>query len=438
MGFARARLPPPPHPPWHDGKPIYPLPLAGSLDKKRILLLIFDGLGDRPVKELGNKTPLQATNTPNLDWFAANGSCGLLDPIGPGICPGSDTSHLALFGYDPFAVYTGRGPFEAAGTGIDVRPGDVAFRCNFATVDSEGRVVDRRAGRLKDAGALARSLDGLTVEGVQVFFRAGTEHRAALVFRGEGLSPQVSDTDPHAEGGQVLRSRPLAAGADRTAGVLNRFTELAREILSKQPLNQEHAVKGLPVANAVLARGAGVFPAIPTMKEKWGLHCAGIAGVGLIRGMCRSVGMDVLDVSGATGGLDTDMVAKAAAAANALREYDFVCVNVKAPDVCGHDGLALEKVRVVERIDEMMGHLRAALAPDTVVAVTADHSTPVALRDHSGDPVPLAIFGEGLRVDAVTEYDEISVASGSLGRLRGLDLLPVLLNLADRAGKFGA
>jgi len=409
------------------------------LEKKRILLLIFDGLGDRPVKELGNKTPLQTASTPNLDWFAANGACGLLDPIGPGIRPGSDTSHLALFGYDPEKVYSGRGPFEAAGVGIDVRPGDVAFRINFATVDQDGKIRDRRAGRLKEGTAeLAKALDGQVIDRVQVFFRAGTEHRASLVLRGKDLSPEVTDTDPHEEGAPVLESQGKSPLARHTAHVLNEFTRFAHKALDLHPVNEGRRRAGLRPANMVLARGAGVFPAIPSMEKRWGMRCAGIAGVAIVRGICRSLGMDVLDVPGATGGLDTDMVAKAAAAVNALREYDFVAVNVKAPDICGHDGLALEKLKVLERIDAMMGHLRASLGPDTIVALTADHSTPVSLKEHSGDPVPLAVFGEGVRVDAVTTYDEVAVASGSLGRLRGMDLLPVLFSLANRAEKFGA
>lgn len=409
------------------------------MDRRRILLLVFDGLGDRPVKELGNKTPLQATSTPNLDWFAANGECGLLDPIAPGVTPGSDTSHLALFGYDPYKVYTGRGPFEAAGVGIDVRAGDVAFRCNFATVDADLRLTDRRAGRIKEGTAdLAAALDGQVIDGVQVLFRAGTEHRAALVLRGDGLSPAVTDTDPHEEGARILDAHPKSPEAAKTARVLNEFTKIAFRELNGHDMNRRRIAENLPAANMVVARGAGIVPALMPMKEKYGMRCAAIAGVSLIRGMCRSVGMEVLDVSGATGGLDTDMVAKAAAAVNALRDYDFVFVNVKAPDLCGHDGKTLEKVKVIERMDEMMGHLRASIPPGTVVAVTADHSTPVSLKAHSGDPVPLAVFADGARVDIVTEFDEIAVAAGSLGRLRGLDLMPILLNLAGRTEKYGA
>ena len=409
------------------------------MDERKILLIIFDGLGDRPVVELGHKTPLEAALKPNLDWFASNGTSGLLDPIAPGVRPGSDTSHLALFGYDPHEVYTGRGPFEAAGVGIELQPGDIAFRCNFASVDDKMRLTDRRAGRIREGtDELAKSLDGLKIGRVKVLFRAGTEHRAVLVFRGKGLSPKVSDTDPHEEGETIRESKPLEPRARGTAKALNAFTKEANEILNEHPINQERVSQGLAPANVVLARGAGIAPEIQPVGERYDLKAAGIAGVTLLKGIFRITGMDVVEVRGATGGLDTDMIAKADAALKALKTHDLVVVNVKAPDLCGHDGKASDKIRVIERIDQMMASLKPSLGADVVVALTADHSTPVSLKDHSGDPVPLTIFGEGLRVDAIPHFDERSVAAGNLGRLRGQDLMPVLLNLANRTPKFGA
>ncbi len=409
------------------------------MDRQKILLIIFDGLGDRPVTELGHKTPLEAAPKPNLDWFAANGMSGLLDPIGPGIRPGSDTSHLALFGYNPLEVYTGRGPFEAAGVGLELQKGDVAFRCNFATVNENLVLKDRRAGRIKDGTAeLAASLNGMKLGRHHVLFKEGTEHRAVLVLRGKGLSSQVTDTDPHEEGQPIRESKPLNGKAKGTARLLNAFTRKAYEILKDQPVNAERTKQGLPPANMVVCRGGGIAPDLPPVTETYGLKAAGIAGVALIKGMFRSTGMDVLDVKGATGGLDTDMVAKAEAALMALTTYDLVVVNVKAADLCGHDGQASEKIRVVERMDQMMGHLKAHLPADVVVAITADHSTPCAIKDHSGDPVPLTIFAEGIRVDEVLHYDERSVAKGILGRVQGRDLMPLLLNQANRTEKFGA
>ncbi len=409
------------------------------MDRRKILLIIFDGLGDRPITELGHKTPLEAAPKPNLDWFAANGMNGLLDPIAPGVRAGSDTSHLALFGYDPVEVYTGRGPFEAAGVGLELQKGDVAFRSNFASVDENLVLTDRRAGRIKEGtDELAKALDGMKLGRIRALFKEGTEHRAVLVLRGKGLSANVSDTDPHEEGQHILTSKPTNGKGKNTAKALNAFTRKSYEILKDHPVNKARVAKGLPPANMVVCRGGGIAPDIEPVPVKYGLKAAGIAGVALIKGMFRSTGMDVIEVKGATGGLDTDMVAKAEAALMALTTYDLVVVNVKAPDLCGHDGKASEKIKVIERADVMMGHLKTHLPQDVVVAVTADHSTPCALKDHSGDPVPVTVFGDGVRVDEVPHFDERSVARGSLGRMRGQDLMPILLNQANRQEKFGS
>ena len=212
------------------------------MEYRRILLIIFDGLGDRPITELGHKTPLEGALKPNLDWFAANGMNGLLDPIAPGVTAGSDTSHLALFGYDPREVYTGRGPIEAAGVGLALQKGDVAFRCNFASVDDHLVLTDRRAGRIKEGTAqLAKSLDGMKLGRVRVLFKEGTEHRAVLVLRGKGLSAEVSDTDPHEEGQRILDATATDGKGKNTAKALNAFTRKAYETLKDHPVNRERA-----------------------------------------------------------------------------------------------------------------------------------------------------------------------------------------------------
>ncbi|MFQ5838886.1 MAG: 2,3-bisphosphoglycerate-independent phosphoglycerate mutase [Thermoplasmata archaeon] len=407
--------------------------------KKKVLLIVCDGLGDRPVKQLGDLTPLQAARKDNMDWFASHGTCGLLDLIAPGIRPGSDTAHLALFGYDPFEVYTGRGPFEAAGVGLEVKGGDVALRCNFATVDDTMKVVDRRAGRIKEGTReLAAALAGIEIDGVEIFFKEGTEHRAALLLRGPNLDSRITDGDPHEVGMAVSEVEATVPEAEKTARVVNEFMRRAAELLAKHPVNLSRKERGLPQANAILPRGAGKFPDIPLVSQKWGLSFGAIAGVALIKGICRSVGMDLLEVKGATGGLDTDVRAKVVAAVKALDEYDVVVVNIKAPDVAAHDGEAREKARAVERIDDSLGLLRTQLKEDWIVALTADHSTPCVTGDHSADPVPLLVFGDGVRRDGVETFDEIAAAGGALGRLRGKDLMPLLLDLANRSKKFGA
>lgn len=405
---------------------------------KKILLIVCDGLSDRPVKEFGMRTPLQTARKPAMDALARHGLNGTMDVIGHGVIPGSDTAHLALFGYDPYKLYTGRGPIEAAGAGIDIAKGDVAFRCNFATVSKSMRVTDRRAGRIKTGThELAKALDGMKIKDVSVIFREGSEHRAVLVLRGPGLDPRVSDVDPHQEG-KVLRAKPLVPEAAKTADVVNEFVKQSYKKLSSHRVNRDRVKRRFPPANIILPRGAGSVNELQSMSEKYGLNCAAVAGVTLVKGICRMVGMEVVDVPGATGGLDTDYKAKADAALKLLQTHDFVFMNVKAGDIAGHDGDFRMKVQVVESIDTMLSIILKDLSEDVVVALTCDHSTPVAVRDHSADPVPLAISGGGARFDGVKEFDEISSSSGALGRIRGMDLMPILLGVADRARKFGS
>jgi len=405
---------------------------------QRILLIVADGLADRPVKALGGKTPLQAAAKPYLDRLAAQGITGQLDIIAPGVTPGSDTAHLALFGYDPYRSYNGRGPYEAAGVGLVCERADVAFRCNFATVDEQLHVIDRRAGRIREGTeALAKAIDGLRLDGFQVLFRAGTEHRGALVLRGPGLDSRVSDADPHAEG-PIHEARALAPEAQRTAELVNRFVRESHRLLNDHPVNMERRTRGELPANILLPRGAGSISALEPLPARLGLRCAGIAGVTLIKGICRMVGLDVPEVAGATGGLDSDFMAKGKAAVAALADHEFVFLNIKAGDVAGHDGKPETKVEVIERLDMMLGYLTKNAPEDLIMALTADHTTPCSVRDHTADPVPVVVAGPGVRPDTVKRFDEIACAQGGLGRLRGCELLPVLLGQANRAAKYGA
>ena len=405
---------------------------------KKMLMIICDGLSDRPVRELDNKTPLQFAKKPAMDALSRHGVSGTMDVVGPGVIPGSDTAHLALFGYDPYTVYSGRGPIEAAGAGVALDRGDVAFRCNFATVDKNGMITDRRAGRIKSGtDELARAITGMEIDGVEIIFKEGSEHRGVLVLKGKGLDYRVSDIDPHCEG-RVLESKPLSPEAKKTAKIVNQFVKKSAAMLAASPVNMQRVKDGLPPANIILPRGAGSTRALEPLTNRYGITCAAVAGVTLVKGICRIVGMDVPDVAGATGGLDTDYKAKADAALRLLQNHDFVFVNVKAGDIAGHDGDFRMKVRVVESIDMMLGIMLKDIKEDVVVALTCDHSTPVVVKEHSADPVPIAISGGGARVDGVREFDEISCASGALGRMRGMDLMPTMLGMADRARKFGA
>ncbi len=403
----------------------------------RILMLILDGIGDRAVEELEGRTPLQSAETPNLDHFAEIGENGLLDTIAPGIRPGSDTGHLALLGYDPYEVYRGRGPFEAAGVGISLGSEDVAFRCNFATL-KDGKVVDRRAGRIKEGTKeLAEAVREIEL-GVDFDFQHTVEHRGVLVLKGEGLGGGVSDVDTHGSEKGYAKAISLDDSKEnrKTVELLNRFTEKSIEVLSEHPVNEQREREGKPPANIILPRGGGTVPEMEDLKSKDGLDAAAISGITLVQGVCALAGMDIIEVQGATGGLDTDPDAIVEAAINALDEYEFVLVNIKGFDISGHDGLPFQKIEFIEKVDSSLEPLKEL--EDTYVAITGDHSTPVTIKDHSGDPLPLTIFGREIRNDDVKEFDERACGKGGLNRIRGKDLLNILKDLADRTEKFGA
>ncbi len=403
----------------------------------KVMLVILDGMGDRPSGALRGGTPLEAANTPNMDYLAENGINGIMDPIAPGIRAGSDTAHLSLLGYNPYEVYTGRGPFEAAGENIELKPGDIAFRCNFSTVDETMNVIDRRAGRIRESThKLAEVLNGMEIEGTRIIFKESVEHRAVLVLRGEGLSPRITDADPHRLG-PINEVRALEKGAEKTAHIVNTFVRKSYEVLKKHPVNIERRKKGLPPANIVLPRGAGMVPHLKSIGEKYGITAGAIAGVSIVKGVCRLVGMEILEVEGAKGSAESDFAAKVRAGIKYLDSGDMVLINIKAPDLFGHDGDPAGKRAIIEKIDEAMKPLKEIL-DDAIVAITADHSTPCNVMDHSGDPVPLLIAGSGVRTDSVSDFGERSAPKGGLCRVRGNDLLNILLQLAGLSEKFGA
>ncbi|MHB9035212.1 MAG: 2,3-bisphosphoglycerate-independent phosphoglycerate mutase [Armatimonadota bacterium] len=409
----------------------------------KAVLLIADGLGDRPIKELGNKTPLEVAEKPNLNRVAAEGECGLMDPIAVGIRAGSDTSHLAILGYDPYKYYTGRGPFEAAGIGMDVKKGDIAFRCNFSTVDDNMVITDRRAGRITSGtDQLAAAVNGMKLgNGVEVIFKESVAHRGALILRAPGLSAEITDTDPHHEGAAVLTSEPCDpnnAAAAKTAQAVNEFVRKSYDILKDHPVNKERIAAGLNPANIILPRGGGIGPNLESFECETGLSAACVAETGLINGVARYVGMDITEVPGATGGLDSNVMNIGKAIVEQLADHDFVLCNVKGADLGGHDGNPHAKIDVIKKLDEMVGYLIENMPKGTYLVITADHSTPCAIKDHSGDPVPIVFWGEGVRTDKCEHFDERSVTAGGLGRIRGIDVMKVITQLMNVQEKFGA
>jgi 2,3-bisphosphoglycerate-independent phosphoglycerate mutase len=408
---------------------------------RKVLLLILDGISDRPCQALQGLTPLQAARTPNLDRVARAGVCGIMDPIAPGVRPGSDTSHLNLLGYPPEKYYTGRGPLEALGAGILMEPGMIGFRCNYATLDDNGRVIDRRAGRIhqtEDLSLAIREGVDLSELGVTFDFRSGVGHRAALAFRGEGLGVCVSSNDPKKDGLITPPFRELRdSAADRkTAAALNNFVKQANTVLGSHRLNCERRAEGLAPANTILIRGAGEMGYFEPFSERYGLSGSVIAAATLINGIGLAVGLRQVPVPGATGSIDTNLNGKVDAVLRELEGRDFVLLNIKGADEAGHDGHAAEKKDFIEKID-------AALEPlldveGCLFVVCADHSTPCSVRDHSADPVPLVIRGEGVRTDTVVCFDELSCTGGGLLRLSGSALMPVICDLINRAKKYGA
>ncbi len=385
----------------------------------KIVLLVIDGLGGLPNPKTG-KTELETAKKPNLDKLAAEGVCGLSDPVGPGITPGSAPGHLALFGYDPVACNIGRGALEAVGIDFDLRPGDVAARGNFCTVDKAGNVTDRRAGRIptEKCAELCRLLDGQVIDGVKIFVLPVIDYRFILVFRGENLSPELNDTDSQQTDVPPLAVVAQSPDAERTAGIANKFIAKAKVILANQ-----HP------ANMMLLRGFSERPHFPSMEEIYKLKPAAIAAYPMYRGLARLVGMEVLE----TGSKIKD---EFKTLTERYADYDFIFMHIKGGDSAGEDGDFDRKVAVIEELDTFLPQL-TSLNPD-VIMVTGDHSTPALMKGHSWHPVPALIWGKYCRADKVTQFGESYCLSGGLGRLSATQLMPLAMANALKLNKFGA
>ncbi|BFI75251.1 2,3-bisphosphoglycerate-independent phosphoglycerate mutase [Sulfurisphaera ohwakuensis] len=409
----------------------------------KILFFIADGLGDRPVRKLQGKTPLEYVDKPNIRELLKNSIVGLMDPISPGVVPGSDTSHLSMFGLDPHKYYRGRGAFEAIGAGARLKASDVAFRGNFATVNNEFIVVDRRAGRkIEEADDLVKELNEKIgeIDGVKVRFYHGTEHRVAVVLSGKGLTDKVSDTDPHEVNKKVLESKPLDNSPESqfTASIVNKLTHKIYEVLNSSEINKIRVSKGELPANIILLRGAAEFVELPQFESYTKLKAAAVSATALIKGICEQIGMRVVTPPGATGGLDTNYLGKADAAIELLKEYDFVFLHLKATDAASHDGNIDGKVYAINKMDEMIGRILDKFGSELVIAISGDHATPVEVKEHTGDPVPFLLYVPySIINDVVNDFNEREVRRGSL-RIRGLDVINLLLNYSNRAEKYGA
>ncbi|MFW0860243.1 MAG: 2,3-bisphosphoglycerate-independent phosphoglycerate mutase [Dehalococcoidia bacterium] len=385
----------------------------------KIVLLVLDGLGGLPLQETG-KTELETASTPNLDRLAAEGICGLSDPVSPGITPGSGPAHLSLFGYDPVRFLVGRGVLEALGIDFDLQQGDVAARGNFCTTDENGVVTDRRAGRITTERniELCRMLSQIKIDGIELFVLPVKEHRLTVVFRGNGLSGEVQDTDPQQIGLLPREAVPLSPDAAKTAAVANEFLLRARSAMT-----DSHP------ANMVLLRGFSQRPSLPQMGEVFKLSPAAIAAYPMYRGLARLMGMQVLD-TGSTFADELDTLTRH------WQEHDFFNVHIKQTDSAGEDGDFDRKVRAIEEVDALLPRLMS-LNPDVLI-VTGDHSTPAALKGHSWHPVPILLHSKHCRPDRTREFSESACLGGGLGRMPATDIMPLAMANALKLNKFGA
>ncbi len=385
----------------------------------KIVLVVMDGLGGLPHPGSG-LTELETARTPNMDKLAGRGMLGLTDPIGQGITPGSGPAHLALFGYDTFKYQIGRGAVAAFGIGFDMCGGDVAVRINFATIDENGEITDRRAGRIptEKNAELCGILREIKIDGIETFIEPVKDHRGVVIFRGGGLYPDLSDTDPQATGVPPKKVEPLDPRAEKAANIANEF--IAR---AKEALKDEHP------ANMILMRGFESCPDVPSMEEVYGLKCAAIAVYPDYKGMAKIVGMDVLE-AGST------VAEEVKTLEDNYDKYDFFFFHVKPTDSAGEDGNFEKKSKVIEEVDSYIPRI-ARLNPEVLI-VTGDHSTPSLFKAHSWHPVPLMMIGKWVRTDRVKEFSESACAMGSLGRFPGTEVMALAMAHAERLTKFGA
>ena len=385
----------------------------------KIVMMVSDGIGGLP-QEPGGPTELEKANTPNLDRLAKKGISGSSIPIKPGITPGSGPGHLGLFGYDPLKYQIGRGVLEASGIGFAVGPNDVAIRCNFCTIDGDGNITDRRAGRIptEESAPLAKKLNQVAIPGIEVFVEPVKEHRFVVVFRGEGLGGRVADTDPQKTGVPPLD--PIAAdeASEKTAEVAIQFLEQAKKLLA-----------GEAKANCLTMRGFATKPDLPSYEEVYGLKAAAIAVYPMYKGLAGLVGMEVVGDAGSLSE-EIDVLEKV------WDDYDFFFVHFKYTDSRGEDGDFDAKVKMVEEFDSVISRVEA-LNPNVLI-VTGDHSTPATMASHSWHPVPTMIVGDNCRTDACQKYGETEALTGGLGHFEAIYLMPLALAHADRLGKFGA
>ncbi|VYU34823.1 2,3-bisphosphoglycerate-independent phosphoglycerate mutase [Clostridium tertium] len=414
------------------------------MSKARGILLISDGLGDRPIADLNGLTPLEYANTPTMDLLCKEGATGLVHPYKPGCRVGTDWGHICLFGYNPDDYYTGRGAVEAFSAGLDMKKGDVAFRGNLGTVDNELFVLDRRAGRINDKDeieSLISSVDGYEVDGCKFKVLSLTEHRVAVVMSGNDLYWNIADTDPGTacEGSKIIC--PIKEdNIQRSAKALWKFQLYVKEIWDNHPVNKSRKERGQLPANFIITRGSAAAMELPSIESIFPkVKVSVIAGDETITGIGKMCNFDYVVDESFTGGFETNYMGKAEKAIEELKNHDLVIVHIKGTDLCGHDNKPLLKAEIIQKIDEMYKYWMSKIDKDnTYLALVSDHSTPCHVRDHSSDPVPAFLWGPNVRVDECIKCGERDVAKGILNGYTGSQFMSTIMDYLGHTKKYGA
>lgn len=404
-------------------------------ERMKYVLVVGDGMADYPLKELGNRTPLQAAHKPNIDSIAAKGQSGLLKTVPDESSPGSDTAILSLLGYDPRRFRPGRGALEAAARGIKLGERDVVFRCNLIT-EENGVLADYSAGHIttKEAEQLIAAVKEAFEKSGEIEFFSGLDYRHFLVLRDLPNANQIECALPHdVIGSKISEVLPKAKSkeTEKAAALLRRTILESMTVLESHPVNAARRKAGKKLGNMIWPWGGGGKPSLPSFREKYGLKAAVISAVDLVKGIGIYIGMQVIKVRGATGLYDTNFEGKAEAALKALKNNDMVFVHVEAPDEAGHERDVAKKVKAIEDLDKrLLGKLLAGLKEPHVIAVMPDHPTPISVGTHTRDPVPFAIQSPSLSPDGVKKFDEFSAKNGAFGLVKEKSIVSLLISSA--------
>lgn len=423
------------------------------MSNPKLIYVVIDGMGDLPTRELSDKTPLEFAETPNMDFLASRGKLGIMYTVEPGIAPESHVAAISILGYNPHEYYIRRGPIEAYGAGLEVVDGDLALRCNFATLGPNGVIVDRRAGRnltTEEASELAKAINEsvrLESHPAEFKFKGTVGYRGVLVIRSKSiqLSDKISVMDPVYDrvaglevakpGAEMIlrKSVPLedSESAKVSADLINEFVFKSHRVLDEHEVNKRREAEGKLKANIIIPRGAGnALPKFYNICEKYDVSFACLADMPVEKGVAKLAGISLIETPPPSGDSRADCLLRAKKLLNSLEKFDCFYIHIKGPDEPGHDGNCLLKAKIIETIDEcFLGNIIPKIdLRNTIICVTADHSTPCKVRAHTDDPVPVLISGGKIKGDGIEKFSERECRRGSLGIIeKGMMLMPLLM-----------